>query len=380
MALNNDVWGLVGGVQEDHAPVGDFIGFPSRYFDEFGDKLSAFGIDQRYFGRTAMEVYDQLGEGAQIWRYQCMKQYAYFTRGPTGDTEIAPVQLRVVLYTVGEPSYDLKQHFREISIPRVATAFNTGPPPSYEGYLAGFQFDQADPIDEEDREVAATDVTYFGIPQFYCEVYDEDNEPRGVASGFFDPFEIRHLNGIPQHEMWEVTRNHSRGTYEIWVPNNTARFQDTHKEVYVNGHYVGNFRPKRGTFEIKRKYQTRDGTYKDSRTGMQMNSRDKLIEFGMHPNELIAGTKVYKVAETADRVDVVTAHHRTPAEFDPVDPGEIESDRTAPDESLVLSGREESTLFGIRRDENLAGALGYYSPPAVREITRLTTESDLVMI
>lgn len=367
--------------QTDYAPEGSIPGFRWLESGDWTAKAAAYGITPSYFGQVPLEIYDDLPDGAELRRYQCMKQYKYDT-GPPGETEIAPIQLRIVIYTIGGISYELKEHFKDVDLHRVATAYNSAPPAEYEGYLAGFFTERSihDEIDEEDRQVAVTDANILGVPQYYIEVYDQEHNVRGVSSGFFDPFQIRQIQPIPQHEEWGVTRNYSRNSYEIWPTGNTARLQGTDKQVYVNGRYIGNFRPQRGTVELKRAYQTKDLTWKDSTTGKQMWSRKKFIdETDMHYNEIVDGGLVYKVGETADRIDLVTSRDRTPEHFDPVDPIEIDRDLDEPEDDLVLADADdEPTDFRVHNDIAIRSALGYYATPADREITRLTTPADLI--
>jgi hypothetical protein len=119
---------------------------------------------------------------------------------------------------------------------------------------------------------------------------------------------------------------------------------------------------------LKYEYDTRDGTWKNSDSGRQMWSRQKLIDEGyFHYNAIAAGGRVYKVAETAD--DIVLRATK-PDDWSPTEPDGMPAD---PDDALVLNV-SDATTFSVRHDDG--EYMGKYDTPTTRTISEGT---DLLM-
>lgn len=317
-------------------------------------ELDAWQIDPSWLGSQPDEV-----EGdVSFHRYQFDRMFWYpIGGGPYRDekTEIAPIEFRTYVNWVGDPPAALKEHIREHDNPRLVTLFDTG---VYDGWMSGFEF-LYHSGNTEDTEVAAGDVNNLGIPQWEVLVMDESGHRQGHAGGFFGPFGL--FERAPQHERYSVTRNDARRSYEI-RPQAAARQRllGKRKEVTLDGEYIGNTVPTRGTIWLKMEYGTQDGTYKDSHSGRQMWSRRKLVgESGRtSPNGIRAGGVVWKTFEDADNIALVS---KKPPGFDPTPPEEVDPDVAA---ELMFS---DSTTFDIRHDGGTK--LGKYTPPETRDIT-----------
>ena len=316
-------------------------------------ELDVWSMSPEWLGKHGSET-----SATDYRRYQYDRMYFYIRRTPTGALEYHPIEFRTYVNWIGELPDELRRHIRETVNARLRTLFNTGP---YEGYMDGFDFQRHASNIEHDRrtQIAEDEAMHLGIPQFQVFVI-QDGEKKGAADGFFDPF--RAIEDVPGDETWNVTRNLARDTYEIRPQGNARRrLEGQRKQVFVNGRFVGNISPSRGTVEIKSEYDTKSGLYKDSHTDRDMHSREALKDAGMHANELVKGGQVYKVNETSDKILLVTSRRRTPDDFDPV---------ATIAETLVDGARLEindtETTFVVRNDTG--PMLGRYDPPEVRDI------------
>lgn len=364
-------------------------------FEQFRGDLEDLGLDPDWIGERPLDIIDQFDDGDQLWRYQAMRQY-WYGEPPSGPGDqgspVAPIQFRIVLYTVNEPSHGLTYlHINDVQIDRVATMFDTAgeadyrSDETYEGYLSGFDPysiedhpDLPDPLDIESKEVPAASVPVLGVPMWFAEVYDEDRELRGYANGFFDPFRVRELREgkpAPQHEKFRIGKHkQSRDAYEI-LPRDAARerLKGTSKKAFVNGLPVGQVNSARGYVEVKRAYSERYGlTYRGD------YSREGLIEEGgMHPNEFVAHKSIYKTAETRDSIHFVTSKKRLPGDWSPVSETDVDIDAIGEIEEQWLDtvDDDEQTPFLVVNDVNTGHggkALGKYAPPTWRHVVEET--------
>lgn len=316
-------------------------------------ELEAWGMAEDWLGAQPGDLED---EDFTYRRYQYDKQYFYVIRVGEDESEIAPVEFRTYVNWVGDPPQALKDHIREVDNPRLRTLFDTG---VYEGWMRGFNFAFYEGHTEDDR-VAADEVNNLGIPQWEVLVFDRHGHRQGHAHGFFDPFAL--LKEIPQDEQWRLTKNEARNDYEV-RPQGPARrrLMGQQKEVYLNGQYIGNTVPTRGTVWLSIDYTSNDNTWKDRLTGKQMWSRAKFIDAGVPYQSLAEGGSVYKVHENENRINLVA---QRPDDWDPTPPTEVQ-----PDEAAQMAFGE-TTEFDVRRDTG--AKLGKYSPPTVRSIREET--------
>jgi hypothetical protein len=318
-------------------------------------ELDAWGFDDTWLGAQPSTVAE---EGYTYRRYQYDKLYFYVIALDEDESEVAPVEFRTYVNWVGDPPQALKDHIREVDNPRLRTLFDTG---VYEGWMTGFNFAFYEAHTEDDR-VAADEVNNLGVPQWEVLVYDRNNDVVGHAGGFFDPFAL--FKEVPQAEQWRLTKNEARNSYEI-RPQGAARqrLRGKQKEVYLNGHFIGNTVPTRGTVWLSVDYSSADNTWKDTLTGQQMWSRAKYVDAGVAYQALAEGGAVYKVHENETRINLVA---QRPPDWAPTPAEEVE-----PDEAVEMS-LGETTEFDVRHDTG--PKLGKYSPPTVRSIREETDD------
>lgn len=324
-------------------------------------ELTAWGLDADTLGRDPFDVFT-IDDDVELRRYQYDVIYYYRRRVGGGDHEYYPVEFRVFIDTVGSIPESLKRKFRVEDNPRLQRLFDSGP---YAGHMTGFDF-HSKGTNEEDDEIAADEVTNLGVPQFEVLIHQEGSVV-GHAGGFFDPFALGER--VPANEEWKITRNEAREEYEF-RPQSRARerLEGQQKRVYLNGEYIGRIQPTRGAAALKFEYSSKDNTWKESATGLQMWSRQKFIDQGVYnPQAIAAGGKVYKVDESDDRIDLVATK---PSGFDPTPSDEVPAETT----EQITMVRGDSTTFDIRFDEG--SLLGRYDTPTVRDIERGT---DLLM-
>lgn len=317
-------------------------------------ELRAYGLNPDTLGKQPDEIDVQ-----SLYRFQYDVVYIYPRRRRDSENDYYPVEFRTYIYTTEPLSDAFKRHIKSRDNPRLQRAFDSGP---YDrGQIRNFGFVQKITNIEED-EVAIDEANNIGVPQFEVLIV-KDDAIQGHAGGFFDPFGI--FRSVPSNEEWNITKNPARSQYEFRPQDNARkRLEGERKEVYLNGKFIGNTSPSRGTVVLKTEYSTKDGTYKDSETGQQMWSRQKLIsEDFFHPNAIARGGKVYKVHEDADRI-VLRATR--PDDFDPTPPQEVP---TTPGEMASLAWAE-GTTFDIRHDDG--PLMGEYDTPTTRTIEKTT--------
>lgn len=314
-------------------------------------ELQAFGLNPETVGKQPDEI-----DAQSLYRYQYDVVYVYPRRVSGDENEYYPVEFRTYIYTT-EPLPDAaKRHIKSRDNPRLQRAFDSGP--YGRGQIRGFGFIDKQTFVEED-EVALDEANNIGVPQFEVLIV-KDDAIQGHAGGFFDPFGI--FRAVPSNEEWNITKNPSRDEYEFRPQSNALkRLEGQRKQVYLNGKFIGNLSPSRGSVALKTEYGTKDGTYKDSETGQQMHSRQKLIDEGLfHPNAIAEDGKVYKVDETDDKIFLVATK---PDDFEPTPADEVPT--TAGEQATL--GWSEGTTFDIRHDDG--PLMGEYDAPTRRTIT-----------
>jgi len=324
-------------------------------------ELAAWNADPSWFG-------GQPDEPRDYRRFQVLNGYVYPVR--QGDsTATALVEFRSFVTWVGPVPRSLETHIIDTVQPRFRTLFDSGP---YLSYMRGFNFvDEFTNIERSDQtEIARDEASNLGVVQWELLVKDTDGNVVGAANGYADPWQL--IERAPDHEVYDVTRNDARNSYEIRPQGRArARLMGSRKQVTLNGRYIGNTVPTRGTVWLKQEYGTADGTYKDSASGRQMWSRRKLIEdHGLTYQSIVDGGQVYKVNETSDVINLVAT--RSTAEenfdFDPTAPDAIPAD--VADESTQLQLAAEAVEFLVREDTG--PKLGKYEDNTVRRITEPT--------
>lgn len=333
-------------------------------------ELDAWGMDPEWLGKQPTDFAFGWAADKTFWRYQYDVQFAYKQRLPNGEAVYPPVEFRTYVYWVGEPPSDLKQHIKTEDNGRLQHLFNSGP---YGrggrggGYMRGYRFSSSE-TNTEDQEVAADEVNNLGIPQFEVLLRANGSTKQtadvvGSAGGYFDPFAL--YEEAPEQTRWKVTENPARNSYELRPEGTRARARLTgrSKQVYVGGRFVGNTVPTRpGTVWVKKEYGTKDGTYKDSQTGQQMWSRQKLIDdAGIPPGGIRSGDPVYKVRETEDTISLVATRANLPDGWTAAPDAAI----VGPEEAAYMD-LAECTTFEVRKDTG--PRMGRYDTPTVRDI------------
>jgi len=321
-------------------------------------ELDAFDASPSWFG-------GQPDEPRDYRRFEVLNGYLYPIRRGDG-SHLGDVEFRAFVYWVGPAPRSLEDNIISTVQPRLRTLFNSGP---YLDYMRGFNFADSFTNIERSAETAVgrDEASNLGVVQWEVLVKDENGEVQGTAYGFADPWRL--IERAPEHEVYEVTRNDARNAYEI-RPQGRARVRllGSRKQVTLNGRYIGNTVPTRGTVWLKQAYGTADGTYKDSASGRQMWSRRKLIDdHGLTYQSIVDGGQVYKVNETSDVINLVATRSTAEEnfEFDPTAPDEIPAD--VADESTELQLDEEAVGFLVREDTG--PKLGKYDDNTVRRIT-----------
>jgi len=301
----------------------------------------------------------ELDDSTAVGRYQYSTVFQYFTRDPdTGDTEIGDVQFRTTIYTLTDPSDDVKDYLKEINHLRLHTLFNSG---DYDGYMSGFEFITRE-ANEEDFTVVGKDelpATGLGVPNFSVEVYDEDGDIAGYSRGYSMDFGINKTqiqvgDDAPQRETWRVQSfNQSRGDYEIAPKARTPareRAQDASGKVaYVNGVPIGSI-TSRGSVWLTREHQSPARATYRSRNYITNNT-------GTPYQALSPGSKLYKVRETGDGLYFSTVE---PQDFDSISAEDVDPDATQIFDTQSEMGfdEDEETIFVVVEDVADPWALG----------------------
>lgn len=328
---------------------------------------SGLGVDLDLFGARPGELDDDVG----VLRYQYSTTFDYFTnRGSRGDTDIGQVQFRTTLYTLADPSDEVKEYIKGVNHLRLHALFDTG---KYKGYMTGFEFIDRSENEEEGELVGRDEIpaTGLGVPNFSCEVYDEDGQLVGHSTGYSMDFGVHQQDTItgddaPEGEVWQVRSfNQSRGDYEVSPDARTPARERAKgaqgKTVYINGAPVGSV-TSRGTVWLTKEHQ-RPGaaTYR---------SRKWLTDNTSTPYQALSpGSQVYKVNETGDGLYFSTVK---PRDFDAVAAEQVDEDatQTIETEAVMDLDEDEPTTFVVTEDEADEWALGKRNLTQTVEVER----------
>lgn len=338
------------------------------------NELERFGLTPEVVGKTPEEIDSRWL--TNIYRYQFFSEYLYEAGNPADDdeTEVAPIQWRTSIFTIGHPSQALIDFIADHIHGRQKTLFDTG---IYQDYFSNWMpFEDYHQNVEGPRRVGPNDVeAALGVPFFELEIYDEDDNLRGEARGYADPFRLEEVetDEPPQRVPWNIRYNPNRrgGTYEFAPSQAEARrLAGFRKTVSLNGRYIGRLQKSkdRGVY-LSKEYATKDKTFADQHNGMQMWSRQKFIDEDVFPYQAVMrGGKVWKIRETDDHIALVA----TKPDDDFTDPGEVDESATGTSVYELLLSPDVDTRFEVREDNKIYGALGKYNPPFEREIDEET--------
>lgn len=344
-------WNVIQRIKDAVSSVADDIGVP---------------IDQ-FTSRPA-----DLPDDAGAMRYQHATIYEFSQKsgsaGPSDPTPIGHVQFRTTFYTLTPPSDEVKRYLRDVNHRRLHTLFNTK---TYDGYMDGFNFFNGG-IDadhtEEDRPVVADEIpaTGLGVPNFSVEVYDSDGDIIGHAKGYSLDFgvEQEHVQApdAPRGEVWRLGAERASDQRRELRPEGDTPQKDrakniAGKDVYVNGIRIGQVVQSRGM------------------AWMSKSRRQDIIDYTGTPHQALqAGTKFYKVRETAGELVFST---KKPQGFTEEDPENIDPEATGLTDkidSLALV-EDDPTTFVVTTDVADDWALGRYDPVVQRDI-EYTTDFD----
>lgn len=330
---------------------------------------NSLGLPVDLFGARPGEIDDDTAVG----RYQYSTVYQFFTRDPaTGDTEVGNVQFRTTLYTLTPPGDDVKEYIKTVNHLRLHTLFDSG---VYEGYMTGFDFASKE-SNESDFQVVGKDeipATGLGVPNFSCEVYDEDDELVGHARGYSMDFGVQQNQvqtgaDAPQQEQWTVSSfNQARGDYEVAPePRTEARQRAKNasgKVAYINGIPIGTI-TSRGTVWMTKEHERPGAATYRSRKYITNNTSTPY-------QALSPGSNLYKVRETTDGLYFSTVE---PSDFDAIDASSVDADATQniDTESVMALDEDEETIFVVVEDVSDQWALGKYTNSTTVEIDRET--------
>jgi len=333
-------------------------------------EFDAWGFDSNWIGERPIDLGEQFAREKTFYRYQYDVQYRYKERISGNEFVYPPVEFRTYVYWVGKPPADLLAHFQQVAQPHLQELFNSGPygNDSRGGHMTGYHFADKEITKDEYEEVAADEANRLGIPQFEVNIRAhatarESASIVGQAGGLFDPFVL--AESIPDNEVWKVTKNDARGVYEF-RPQGRARdrLEDTEKQVYLDGRYIGQTSPSRGTVELKRSYTSNDQTWKNTETGNQMWSRRKFLNEDIQSSQAIRKDgQVYKANEDENHIILVSTKAQTPDEFDPTPETALPEDAT---ELMHLTLNEDCTEFYIQTDEG--PRMGRYPVPTTETV------------
>jgi hypothetical protein len=326
------------------------------------------GVSLDLFGARPGELDDSTG----VLRYQYSTTFEYYTGRKSDDTEIGQVQFRTTLYTLTPPSDRLKQYIKQTNHLRLHTLFETQ---EYDGYMSGFGFISSSE-NEEDVQAAAQDeipASGLGVPNFSCEVYDEDGQIAGYSKGYSMDFGVHEDQVVtggdaPEGEVWKVRSfNDNEGAYEIGpdaYTNARERAKNASgKTVYINGIPTGSV-TSRGTTWLKKQHKSPSRATWRSRRYLTENT-------GTPYQALSQGSKLYKVNETAEGLYFSTVE---PSNFSQIAPDEVDPDatQTVDTEKVMDLNDDEPTVFVVVKDEADPWALGKRKNGQTVEISRTT--------
>lgn len=338
--------------------------------DTISGILPDLGVTRDLFTARASELDDSTG----VLRWQYSTTYEWGKRDQsTGDTEIGEIQFRTTIYTVTDPSDEVKNYLTNTTHHRLRALFETTR--TYDGYISGFNpirkttnTENAEPVGQD--EIPATGL---GVPTYSVEIYDiDDGSLLGYSKGYsldFGANERITTTADAPNEVWRMSDfNDSRGDYEIKpraYSNARKRAKNAAGKVaYINGMPIGEI-TSRGTVWLKKQYVNPDQNQYRSRSYITSNT-------GTPYQALSPGSKLYKVNEDDGGVYFSTTE---PQGFDAVDPDDVDPDatgRTYREEVLALRDDNEPTEFVITEDEAISWALGRYDAVTTRTIDRGT--------
>lgn len=316
---------------------------------------SGLGVSLDLFGARPGELDDDTG----VLRYQFSTVFEFETdranRG-ANDTPVGSVQFRTTIYTLSDPSDEVKEYIRSINHLRLHTIFDNG---TYNGYMSGFGFVTRDQNEESGRVVGRDEIpaTGLGVPNFSVEVYDDDNELAGYSTGYSMDFGVHESTTIsgddaPEGEVWTIG-NENNGRYEIKPKANTPareRAKGAHqKNVYINGAPTGSVTNRGTTWLTKQHERPGAATYR---------SRKWITDTTSTPYQALSpGSKLYKVNETGDGLYFSTVK---PRDFDTISAEAVDADatQTIDREAVLTLDEDDPTTFVVTEDEADPWALG----------------------
>lgn len=315
----------------------------------------------------------EIPDDVQPLRYQYSTVFEFYTRDANGDTEIGHVQFRTTVYVVSNPSDEFKEYIKSISHRRLHTLFNSG---VYDGYMEGFGFISRDANEEDPPQPVGLDEvppTGLGVPNFSCEVYDDDGAMVGHSNGYSLDFGVHkqqvQTDEAPGQETWRVRSfNDARGDYEVSpAPNSPARERAKNasgKVAYINGMPVGSITSRGSVWLTKEHQRPGAATYR---------SRQYITDHTATPYQALSpGSKLYKVRESPDGVYFSTVE---PSGFQSTDPDTINPGATGAVEDVAALDfdADDPTEFVVTEDEADEWALGERSLTTTVEIDHETT-------
>lgn len=343
---------------------------------EVGAELQRWNLMPEAIG-ASLEAIDPNWVG-NIYRWQHSTQLWYYTAPPGSrdETEVAPIQFRTILYTIGMPDEDLCDYLKRVAHPRQRYLDDS---PECNHWISGFgPFDSMDPPNTEGPELVGIDelrqqhIARLCVPIYQTEIYDENENLRQRAAGYIRPFTlIRHETpDPPQHVRWNIRPNTtSRGSGEAYelapIGDEATRLAGLQKLVFLDDNYIGQLQAPRDRGVYFRVEYARAPT----ENGFTKWDRQRFIDEGIfHPNAIARGGAVWKVGETEDTISLRSTK---PSEFDP---DEIETDATGADVTELALVDDNPTTFDVREDEICQGI----TPPETREITREMNREDYI--
>lgn len=342
---------------------------------DIANELERYGITPEVVGHGPEDV--DARWLTNIYRYQFFSEYLYEAGGGPDDyTEVAPIQFRTSIYTIGHPSQALMDYLADHAHGRQKTLFDTG---VYDNYFTNWApFEDYNQNVEGPERVGPNEVkAALGIPFFEVEIYDEDRKLRGEARGYLDPFTLveHETPPPPKQERWKIGHNEARGVYEFQPEGNAKqRLIGLEKIVSLDGHYIGTVYPSRGTVELPVRYKNDSQTHTHRKTGLLRHSRQFFLDNDIfHPNAIAKGGAVWKTDETEDTITLVST--KPSGDFQPMSPADVDERATGTAVSELALDPDQPTPFEVRADNkvhNQGGALGYYTPIAERDIATET--------
>jgi len=328
-----------------------------RSRDAVSDITPDLGVPLGQFTTRAGELSDDTG----VLRYQYSTTYEYAQRSGD-DVEYGDVQFRTTLYTLTDPSDDVKRYLKNTTHHRLRALFDTTT--EYDGYMTGFNFMRKHSNTENARPVGQDEIpaTGLGVPNFSVEVYDPDGDLAGYSTGYSLDFGVHETTistpSAPDQETWKITKGRvTSGTrrYQLGPKSTPSRKRAANikgKTIYINGFPTGTVVQDGRAWLTKEHQRPGAATYR---------SRRYIIDNSGTPYQALSpGSNLYKVAENDSELYFSTVE---PQGFDAVDPDDVDPDATGVDitkASLDLL-EDEPTEFVVTADVPDPWALGKYN-------------------